>query len=73
MGSADGKVLAAFLRGIITSLDTVTDIAQSDPVEVAVEVQARRLAAEKLTKALSTLLTDKPHGTLPDVRDSFDV
>lgn len=73
LASADGQELALFLRGLINSLDTIADIPFDDPVEALVEMKARKRAVEKLGAALSTLLTDEPRGTLPDVRDSFDV
>ncbi len=51
-----GTALKEFLARTIVSLDSVSDIASDDPVAVAVEVKARKLAQEKLAMALSTLV-----------------
>jgi hypothetical protein len=48
MGTNDGKKLLECIVQIITELDSVTGISQTDPHEIALEVKARALAVDKL-------------------------
>lgn len=45
----------ALVSSEIQSLDSVDDIVSEDPVKVAIEVMARKLAREKLKKILEPL------------------
>lgn len=57
LSGESGSALKEFLARVIVSLDSVADIEAKDPVQVAVEVKARKLAQEKLTAALSMLVS----------------
>lgn len=62
--SADGQELMKYLSSLVAELDSVERITQDDPVEIAVEVKARKIASAKLKKVLSGLLTAKQYGIL---------
>ncbi len=72
--SSHGKDLTQYIATKIQEIDVVFDIQSTDPVEVAVEVMARKLAAEKLREILDMLLSGEEN-TMPGKRQDgeFDM
>lgn len=56
LNSDDGRALVAQLAKAVDELDKVSDIKVTDPVEVAVEVSARKIAADKITEILADMI-----------------
>lgn len=62
--TTDGKELFKYIAQQLHSIDSVSDIKPTDPVEVAVEVRARAIATEKLQNILGALVSGT-EGTQP--------
>jgi len=67
----DGRLLIEFIAEKVDEVDSVSNIEATSPIEVAVEVKARKLAREKLTEILSALLSGTGN-TLPKDVDKTD-
>lgn len=71
--SEDGQVLIKHLWEAVLSLDRVSDLKSEAPLDIAVEVKARQLAAEKLRSTLSTLLDSHETQNVRDTKDDLSV
>ena len=57
--SSGYQKILKYLAESVVSIDKVSDIDTNKPIEVAVEVKARKLATKKLTEILSALVVHK--------------
>ncbi|HED38065.1 MAG TPA: hypothetical protein ENI76_07460 [Ignavibacteria bacterium] len=66
--SSDGKEFAQYIAEEIKKIDIVSDIEVTDPVKVAIEVKAKKIASNKLAGILSALFSGMEN-TMPKNTD----
>jgi len=59
MKSKEIREFVSFLSGEVGKLNTIAEIETEDPVQVAIEIKARKLAFEKLTTILEPFLNSR--------------